>query len=77
MTVYVLILQPDLDWDHQADFMGVFSTKEAAWAAATGAGESRNHDWQVYEADIDVRLPFGARNNCHPLPSPFPRTVWS
>ncbi len=36
MTVFVVISQPDGDWDHQASFLGVFSTLRAARVVAKG-----------------------------------------
>lgn len=30
MTIYLAIVQPDGDWDHMADVLGVFSTRQLA-----------------------------------------------
>lgn len=61
MTIYVVIAQPDGDWDHQATLLGVYTDEATAKARAYGW-----KDAVIVKCDTDADLDTGmyAMTNC-------------
>lgn len=69
MKVYLLILQPDGDWDHLPDLLGVFTTPEAAWSRVQDkVTSSRYNDYQVHEFELDQYVGFDRKAKKMPRP---------
>lgn len=52
MKIYIALVQPDGDWDHQADFLGAYSSLKLAEDALRGMRDT----CEIYAVDIDARV---------------------
>lgn len=59
--VYVAILQPDGDWNHLADFLGVYTTLEAAKKALDIVGNTRQQCKAIYAVEPDTLVTYSNR----------------